>query len=181
MIDAELFRRAMPSDAAALAAIYDPIVANTIISFEETAPGPDGIRHRIEAAGDSYPWLVCERAGQVVGYVYASPHRTRAAYRWGVDVSAYVAPSAQRSGIARRLYLRLFEILGAQGYCVACAGIALPNEPSCKLHESVGFTKVGVYHGVGFKLGAWHDVGWYERRLRPADEAPPKLRLLSEL
>jgi phosphinothricin acetyltransferase len=96
-------------------------------------------------------------------------------------VSAYVAPSAQRSGIARRLYLRLFEILGAQGYCVACAGIALPNEPSCKLHESVGFTKVGVYHGVGFKLGAWHDVGWYERRLRPADEAPPKLRLLSEL
>jgi len=181
MMDSEVFRRATPADAPALAAIYDPIVADTIISFEETPPGADGIRQRIEAAGDSYPWLVCERNGNVAGYVYASAHRVRAAYRWGVDVSAYVAPSAQRLGIARRLYAQLFELLAAQGYCVAFAGIALPNEPSCKLHESVGFTKVGVYHGVGFKFGAWHDVVWYERRLRPAEEMPAEPRSLNAL
>jgi len=168
-------------DAAGVAAIYDPIVAHTAISFEEFPPGPAEMRRRIADAGDMYPWLVCERGGRVSGYVYASAHRARAAYRWSVDVSAYVAPEARRLGIARRLYQVLLPILEAQGYGSAFAGIALPNEPSCELHARLGFTPVGVYHAVGFKCGAWHDVGWYERRLRTGDEAPAEPRPLSAL
>ncbi|MDQ6931819.1 MAG: N-acetyltransferase family protein [Candidatus Eremiobacteraeota bacterium] len=167
-----MIRRCTPDDAAALATIYDPVVANTIMSFELIPPGSDEMRRRITNAGDVLPWLVFERAGCVLGYVYASPHRGRAAYRWSVDVSAYVAPEARRLGIGRRLYAQLFSILTAQGYCAAFAGMTLPNEPSRRLHESVGFTPVGVYHAVGFKSGAWHDVMWFERRLRPPTEAP---------
>lgn len=168
----EIIRRSTPADGAALAAIYDPIVATTTISFEETPPGGAEMTRRIAAAGERFPWLVCERSGEIAGYVYASAHRSRAAYRWSVDVSAYVAAGARRLGVARRLYDELFRILAAQGYCAACAGVTLPNEPSRRLHESVGFTAVGVYHAVGYKFGAWHDVMWFERRLRPLGVEP---------
>lgn len=165
-------RRCTPEDAVAIAAIYDPVVANTIISFEEIPPGPDEMRRRITTAGDLFPWLVFECTGSVVGYVYASPHRARPAYRWAVDVSAYVAPQVRRLGMGRRLYAELFRVLTAQGYCAAFAGMTLPNEASRRLHESVGFTAVGVYHAVGFKAGAWHDVMWFERRLRSLTQTP---------
>jgi len=85
-------RRGTVADAEALAAIYDPIVANTYISFEYIPPGPDEMRRRIASARDDYPWLVFANAGHVRGYAYASPHRSRPAYQWAVDVSVYVAP-----------------------------------------------------------------------------------------
>lgn len=160
-----------------MAVIYDPVVAHTVISFEETPPGPQEMRRRIVEAGDRLPWLVFERAGAVLGYAYASAHRARAAYRWSVDVSVYVAPAAQRCGIARRLYATLFDILASQGYCAAFAGVALPNKPSVDLHLHVGFSPVGTYHQVGFKFSRWHDVMWFERRLRP-DAQPPEPRPL---
>jgi len=174
-------RRSTVADAEALAAIYDPIVADTFISFEESPPGPDEMRRRIVSAGDTYPWLVFTNAGHVSGYAYASPHRSRAAYQWAVDVSVYIAPEARRQGVARQLYVELFHTLAAQGYCAAFAGVALPNEPSCRLHMSVGFSAVGVYHAVGFKFSAWHDVMWFERRLRPATIAPSARLPLTEI
>ncbi len=112
------------------------------------------MRRRIVSARDDYPWLVFANAGHVRGYAYASPHRSRAAYQWAVDVSVYIAPEARRQGIARQLYMELFQTLAAQGYCAAFAGVALPNEPGCRLHVSVGFSTVGVYHAVGFKFNA---------------------------
>jgi phosphinothricin acetyltransferase len=174
----ERIRRCAPADAEEIAAIYDPIVANTTISFEETPPGEAEIRRRIVAAADAYPWLALERQGMVAGYVYASPHRARAAYRWSVDVSAYVAPGFYRRGIGRRLYIALLELLALQGYNAAYAGVALPNDASLGLHRSVGFTDVGTYHRVGFKFGEWHDVTWLERRLFPDDSAPREPRSL---
>lgn len=173
--------RCTPENADAVAAIYDPIVADTVISFEEFPPGAHELRRRILAAGDHYPWLVFERGDSVLAYAYASPHRSRAAYRWSVDVSVYVAPAARRAGVARRLYAALFDILVAQGYCAAFAGVTLPNEPSLNLHRAVGFTPVGTYHSVGFKLGRWHDVLWFERRLQADDAVPQVLVPLSAL
>lgn len=147
-----------------------------MISFEETAPGPEEMRRRIVAAGDLFPWLAFERDGVVLGYAYASPHRSRAGYRWSVDVSVYVDSSARRSGVARALYSTLFNVLADQGYHRAFAGVALPNEASTNLHESVGFTAVGIYHSVGFKFGKWHDVKWFERRLQADDSVPLEVR-----
>jgi phosphinothricin acetyltransferase len=119
---------------------------------------------------------VFERAGQILGYAYAGAHRARPAYRWSVDVSAYVAEGGRRQGIGRMLYERLLLLLQRQGYHAAFAGIALPNPASVGLHEAVGFVPLGVYRDVGFKLGAWHDVGWWQRRIgdRPADPAEPR-------
>ena len=165
-------RLALESDAEAIAAIYRPIVETTAISFETVPPTAEGVARRVSDTTTTHPWLVCERAGHVAGYAYASPHRTRAAYRWSVDTSVYVAQQHQRAGVGRGLYVSLFAILVAQSYCNAYAGIALPNPASVALHESVGFTSIGVYRHVGFKHGAWHDVGWWQLTLRERESSP---------
>jgi phosphinothricin acetyltransferase len=87
----------------------------------------------------------------------------------------YLAEGVRRRGIGRSLYEALFELLVRQGVHVACAGITLPNEASVGLHEALGFQRVGVYRGIGFKLGRWHDVGWWQRELLPPDDAPDEL------
>jgi phosphinothricin acetyltransferase len=164
-------RFAAAGDAGEIAAIYAPIVAATPISFEEVAPPEAEIRSRMARAA-TWPWLVAEREGAIAGYVYASQHRSRAAYRWSVDVSAYVAEAARRTGLGARLYAALFRLLAAQGYRNAFAGITLPNEASVALHRAVGFEPIGVYRNAGFKLGAWHDVSWWQRQLLPPEPAP---------
>ena len=107
-----------------------------------------------------------------MGYAYASPHHARAGYRWSVNVSVYIDDACHRRGFGRALYTALFTILRAQGFVNAYAGIAIPNPGSVGLHESMGFTPVGVYRGVGFKLGAWLDVGWWHLALVPLPSAP---------
>ncbi len=166
-------RIATPDDAEAIQRIYAPVVRDTIISFELQPPTLDEMRGRIASTLERLPWLVNEDAqGQVNGYAYASKHRERAAYQWSVDVSAYVREDARGQGVGRRLYLKLFEHLALLGYFQAFAGIAQPNAASVALHESVGFKPLGAYRNVGFKLGAWHDVAWWQLALR--EPAPPQ-------
>jgi L-amino acid N-acyltransferase YncA len=165
-------RLAKDSDADAIAEIYRPIVEATAISFETNAPDRDEIARRISDTLRSYPWLVCDVGGRIAGYAYATRHRPRGAYRWSVDTSVYVEDAYRRRGVGRGLYVSLFAILAAQGYVNAYAGIALPNPASVALHESLGFEKVGVYRRVGYKLGQWHDVGWWQRILREHEQSP---------
>lgn len=167
-----MLRLATPDDAEGVVAIYAPIVRDTIISFELEPPDADEVARRIEATLRERPWLVWDEGGRMLGYAYASRHRERAAYQWSVDVSAYVHPDARRRGLARNLYRALFELLARQGYRQAFAGITLPNPASVGFHEALGFRPVGVYRAVGFKLGAWHDVGWWQRPLTD-DPGPP--------
>jgi L-amino acid N-acyltransferase YncA len=141
------------------------VVEHTAISFEETPPSVTEMAARIEATMQDYPYLVAELDGQVAGYTYASQHRTRAAYRTSVDVTVYIAEGARRSGVGRALYGKLLPTLAKRGFHAAFAGIALPNEGSIALHESMGFTPLGIYHEVGRKFGNWHDVGWWQRLL----------------
>jgi len=156
-------RRADPArDAAACAEIYAPYVTDSVVSFEEEAPDADAMAHRIEAA---HEWLVLERDGAVAGYAYGGVHRPRAAYRWSTEVSVYVGAAHHRTGVGRALYLDLFDRLRERGFHLALAGITLPNPASVAIHEALGFQYVGTYHEIGFKFGAWHDVGWWELRL----------------
>jgi len=172
-------RAACEADAPAIQAIYAPIVRDTVISFEEDPPSVDEIASRIRETLIAYPYLVCDRDGKVAGYVYAGPHRVRAAYRWSVDVSVYVSSHVHRGGIGRALYTALLTILKGQGFHTAFAGIALPNEASVALHEAVGFEPLGIYREVGFKHGRWHDVGWWRRSLgsneKPSEPVPFRL------
>jgi L-amino acid N-acyltransferase YncA len=171
---AAMLRHADPDrDAAACAAIYAPHVRAGAASFEEEPPSAGDMANRIAAISRTHPWLVCERDGVVAGYAYASPHRDRAAYRWAADVAVYVDSRRQRGGVGRELYEGLLPLLARQRLHVACAGITLPNDASVALHEAVGFEPVGVYRAIGFKGGRWHDVGWWQARLRPARDGPP--------
>lgn len=173
-------RLATPDDAAQVLEIYRPHVTHSAVSFETEPPTLAEMRQRIAGTLDSYPWLVMDDAG-MRGYVYASPHRARAAYRWAVEVAVYVHPDARRQGVGSTLYRRLFELLAAQNYYHAYGGIALPNPASVALHESVGFRRCALYERIGFKLGAWHDVGWWHRPLRPASGQPPEPIAFREL
>jgi L-amino acid N-acyltransferase YncA len=159
-------RVAKPSDAQSIADIYAPIVRDTAISFELEPPSAAEMRSRISETLKVFPWLVSVNgAGEIDGYAYASRHRARAAYRWSVDSTVYVRADSRRGGVGRRLYNELFTELVRLGYCETFAGIALPNDASIALHRSVGFEPVGTYRGVGFKLGAWHDVSWWQKSL----------------
>lgn len=165
-------RLAEPADAAGILDIYGPIVRETPISFELEPPAEEEIRRRIAATLERRPWLVCEADGVVAGYAYGAAHRERAAYQWSVETSVYVHSDYRRRGVAGALYAALLAALTAQGYCTALAGITLPNPASVGFHESCGFTWIGVYRSVGFKLGAWHDVGWLQRPLRDDSSEP---------
>lgn len=169
-------RHAIDSDAGQIAAIYAPYVRDTAISFEVVPPTGDAMGERIRMLTAVYPWLVCADQTEVQGYAYASRHHERAAYQWSIDVSVYVRADAHRRGIGRALYAALLRIVTIQGFYNAYAGITLPNPSSVGLHESMGFAPVGVYRAVGHKLGAWHDVGWWELALlaRPAMPAPAR-------
>ena len=169
-------RSADISDAEAVCNIYAPFVSNTATSFESVPPETAVMEQRIRDLRAQYPWLVFEAGDQVLGYAYASPHRTRHAYQWCVEVSVYIHAEAQNCGVGRALYTTLFEILRRQGFVNAYAAITLPNLASVALHESLGFAPIGVFKQIGFKLGEWHDVAWLHLRLidglNPIDPRP---------
>jgi L-amino acid N-acyltransferase YncA len=172
-------RLAQPEDATAIHTIYAPIVENTAISFELTPPTVDEMRLRITQTLRAYPWLVYEEQGLVQGYVYASQHRSRLAYQWSVDVSAYIDERNRGRGIARALYTSLFALLRLQGFYNAYAGISLPNIASVRLHEAMGMQPLGIYHSVGYKKDLWYDVGWWQVALQPYQPSPVPPLLIS--
>lgn len=121
-----------------------------------------------------YPWLVTEG-----GFAKASPHRARGAYAWTAEVSVYV--TQPRRGIGRALYDKLIPTLRAQGFATLLAGIGLPNEASVGLHEAFGFRRCAVFARVGFKRGAWRDVGYWELHLHEVDAPPGVLKPVREV
>ena len=173
-------RLAAEQDAPAIAAIYAPFCDTNVVSFEYTAPTPQEMASRIRAVTARLPWLVMEDAGTVCGYAYAGAHHERAAYRWAVNTAVYIGDGYRGRGVGRALYTALFNLLRLQGYFKACAGITLPNPASVGLHEAMGLTPVGVYRGIGYKKGAWHDVIWYEMALQPERLDPPAPRPISD-
>ncbi len=160
-----LLRAATAHDAARCAEIYAPFVTESWVSFELEAPDAAEMARRIASYGASHGWLVAEMGGQVAGYVYASAHRTREAYQTSCDVAIYVDPAFARQGVGKALYGELLPGLKARGFHAAFAGIALPNAGSIALHEAMGFESLGIYREVGWKIGGWRDVGWWQRLL----------------
>jgi len=180
-VSAARIRLAAARDAAPIHGIYAPIVGGTFISFELEAPSVAEIERRIRDTLRKFPWLVCEDGDDLLGYAYACEHRERAAYQWAVDVSCYVHERARRRGIGRSLYAALFRVLALQGFTNAFAGIALPNAASVGMHAAAGFEPLGHYRDVGYKLGAWHDTVWMQRRLAPPPPVPAAPRPLAAI
>lgn len=154
------------ADAEAIAAIYNHYVAETVITFEEERVPAAEMARRIDGVRSaSLPWLVAEEDGRLVGYAYATPWRPRSAYRFSAEVTIYLGPEHGGRGIGSRLYRPLFERLKQVGIHSAMGGIALPNDASVALHEKLGMRKVAHFEQVGFKLGRWIDVGYWQRTL----------------
>ena len=165
-------RQATVDDAAQINEIYGPFCVNSTVSFETEAPSIEEMAQRIAKCNQRFPWLVCERDGVILGYAYSSAHRERPAHQWSVEASAYVRDGHRGAGMGRALYSALFDVLRQQGFYRVYAGISLPNFASVSLHEAMGFSEVGVYQGVGYKAGAWRDVGRWVLALQPQDQPP---------
>lgn len=157
-----MIRLATENDSAGILKVFTPIVECTAISFATEVPTVEEYRLKIRETLREFPWLVQEDKGEILGYAYASKHRTLGAYRWSVELSLYVAESSRRRGVGRSLYGALIPLLKRQGYYNAYAGITLPNVASVALHEHFGFRPFCVFRSIGYKLGKWHDVGWWE-------------------
>ena len=157
-----MIRPATAADAARIAEIYAPYVTNSAISFEETPPDAIEIERRMGAA---HVWLVDETDGEIRGYAYGTPWRSRHAYRFTAETTVYVASEHHGRGIGRALYAELLERLTDLGFVTAVAGITLPNEQSVEFHQALGFIYVGTFPKVGFKFDTWYDTGWLARPL----------------
>ena len=155
-------RVATPEDSDAIARIYNHYVTKTVVTFEEEAISSSEICRRIQKVQSSLIWYVAELTGDVVGYAYASRWRTRSAYRFSTEVTAYVAPDSTGQGIGSRLYDTLLPALKDLDIHAVMGVIALPNEASVSFHEKFGFTKVAHFREVGFKFNRWIDVGFWQ-------------------
>ena len=170
-----LVRPSEDRDLAAITAIYRHHVLHGVASFEEVPPALDEIARRRGAILDrGLPYFVAERSGRVIGYCYASPYRARSAYRFTLEDSIYIDTAEIGRGIGRALLSDLIERCAALGYRQMVAVIGGSEQwPSIRLHEALGFARIGVLPATGFKFGGWVDTVLMQRTLGAGAAAPP--------
>jgi L-amino acid N-acyltransferase YncA len=157
-----MIRPVLPADAASIVDIYNPYIRDTTITFEEEPVSREEMALRIGKVTKDFPWLVWEEDGVVLGYAYGSTWRARPAYRFALETTIYLSPSCCGKGVGPKLYEALITELRQRGFHSALGCIALPNDPSVRLHEKLGFQKVAHFKEAGWKFGAWVDVGFWE-------------------
>lgn len=167
-------RLATPADSKTFRAIYAQYI-DTSVTFEYELPSEAEFRSRVEDVLTFYPYLAAEADGRVIGYAYAHRAQARAAYQWNAELSVYLDRAATGHGAGAALYTALMRLLAMQGIRTVYGIVTSPNAPSERLHEKLGFARVGLLHSAGFKDGAWYDVSWFERQLAlcPASPAAP--------
>jgi len=169
-----MIRTAVPADLPAILEIYRPYILHTAYTFEYDVPSPEAFEARFCSITEEYPWLVWEENGDILGYAYGSRAFERAAYAWDADISIYLRQDCRGRGIGRQLYAAVEAILAAQGYFVVYALVTSANNASCAFHEAVGYREAARFSDTGWKFGQWHDIIWYEKRLKHGTpEQPP--------
>ncbi|MCI8524835.1 MAG: N-acetyltransferase [Oscillospiraceae bacterium] len=166
-------RMARPADVPAMLAVYRPFVEETAVTFEYETPSPAAFLARLEAVSARGPWLVLEDGGAAAGYAYLDRAFARAAYAWAADLSIYLAPRARGRGAGRALYTLLERMAARQGYRVLYGLVTSGNAASRRFHEALGYRIAALLPDCGYKLGRWHGVCWYEKRLGPAGDPGP--------
>ncbi|MBC8005260.1 MAG: N-acetyltransferase [Verrucomicrobia bacterium] len=172
-----IIRLAEERDIPGILEIYSPFILDTSVTFEETIPDEASFWKRMQDIMAELPFLVCEIDGRIAGYAYASGYRSRASYRWSKEVSVYIHPDFYRRGVGQALYTSLNKMVQYQGVANLLAIITMPNEPSVSFHEQIGYRKCGEFSKVGYKLGQWQNVGWFELFLQD-ETKEPKERIL---
>jgi phosphinothricin acetyltransferase len=164
-----MIRPVTAADAAAICAIYNPYVTDTVISFEEAPVSAAVMKGRIGAIAAVYPWIVYEEGGAVSGYACLHRWHERRAYRFAAEDTIYLRPDCCGRGIGSALLQRLIEEARRMELHVIMSAITVPNDASVGLHEKFGFTQAGCFSGIGYKAGRRLDVGYWELIL---DAAP---------
>jgi phosphinothricin acetyltransferase len=153
------------ADAEAICTIYNHYVLNTTISFELDALSTQEMAARISEVSASFPWLVYEEEGRILGYAYASKWKPRLAYRHSVESSVYLGQDSGGKGVGTQLYRRLLSELKQMGVHLVIGGITQPNPASVALHEKMGYVKCGHFTEVGYKFDRWLDVAYWQLNL----------------
>ena len=161
-----LIRAAQRDDVPALLEISNEAAETTIANFATEPESLADWQAQFDSAAPRHAWFVAERGGAVAGFARSGPWKSRGAYDRTAEVSVYVQPTAQHCGVGRALYTKLLQTLRSRELDLLLAGIALPNAASVRLHESFGFEPCARFERIGFKFGAWHDVGYWSLRLR---------------
>ncbi|MDB4161657.1 GNAT family N-acetyltransferase [Bacteroidia bacterium] len=158
-------REANQEDAGSIADIYNHYIENTVITFDTETISTDAMHHKIAELQDKYPVLVITLGIDIAGFAFGSSWKTKAAYKHCAETTVYIHPDFQGNGLGLRLYnallssLPLFDIVNA----IAC--ITIPNQASIKLHEKLGFKKIGRFDKVGFKKEEWIDVEYWQKQV----------------
>ena len=174
-------RLATAADGAACAAIYAPYVAESAISFELVPPTADEMAARIAKVTAHWPWLAVEVDGVVRAYAYATRHRERPAYDWTAETTVYVDEAFRGRGLGRIAMRSLVAVLRLQGFHLLVAGITAPNPGSFRLHESLGFERIGEFEAIGWKFDAWHGVEFWGLELGAREPVPDPVIPITEL
>lgn len=169
------------SDAAAILDIYRYYIENTVVTFEVETPALHDFEKRVESISSVYPYIICRKQGALLAYAYSGRQMERAAYKWNATASIYVDRNYVGRGLGTVLYRVLIDILRLQNVHNLYAGVTSTNPASEKLHLKLGFRKLGVYSGTGFKFGKWHDVTWFEKRIVKGDGQPGPLLPITEI
>ena len=165
-------RLATIGDAGAILDIYSHYINNTAITFEQEVPTAEEFHERMIGIMAEYPYIVCEDGGRVIGYAYAHRHQSRAAYGYSAEISVYLRPQYIGLGIGRVLCRALIDLLRRQNVQTVYSAVSLPNDPSCAMHEALGFTRAGVWHNTGRKQGRWIDIVWFEKTIGEYPDSP---------
>jgi len=169
-----MIRDAVHADVPVMLELYRPYILETAITFEYDVPTLPAFEDRFDAITARFPWLVWEEDGQILGYAYASPFQTRAAYQWDADMSIYLRQDCRGRGVGRALYTALEQRMHDLGYHVLYGVVTSANEASCRFHEALGYRPIALFENTGFKFGRWYGITWYEKRLRDGhpEQAP---------
>ena len=181
MSPAPSIRLARPNDLPSVLSISNDAAKETAANFAVEPEPLSEWQASFAQTHATHPWLVADDGQGVVGFAKATPWKGRCAYQYAVEVTVYVRPDSHGRGIGRALYSRLFELLRAQGYHTAIAGITLPNPASVRLHEAFGMRRVATFERIGWKFGRWHDVGYWQVELSDPAAGRPALRPVAEV
>jgi phosphinothricin acetyltransferase len=174
-------RIAKEADIEEILAIYAPYVRETAITFEYTVPTLEEFRERMRKTLTKYPYLVAVQEAEILGYAYASEFKNRAAYDWAVETTIYVKQDSRKSGVGKKLYQALEEVLKRQNICNLYACIAYPNPGSIGFHEHLGYQTIGHFSKCGYKFETWYDMIWMEKMIAEHDQHPKPFKPISEL
>lgn len=158
-------RSAQAADIADIADLLNREIRDGVAHFGTEPIDPEELLAQWQMEAVRYPWLVCRDKGGFCGFAKAGPWKSRGGYARSVEISVYLEARGRGRGLASWLYADLFERLWCAGFHTVVAGITLPNPTSVRLHERHGMRHIGTFERIGYKGGAWRDVGYWLRHL----------------